>query len=409
MLKQTIILLFSLIYINAHEKQDTEYLEGMFNQLQKDIFEPKECYPKMIAMYLTNEGPERSSVAGDNEHDLCPSIRQTCCNYEQLVEVHGKAKESYEKFLKFSKILQDLVKKINSMSEEQMANINSKFEQNSHCKLDDDEEDIFESAYQYLTKSKDDVIESFETGSKFYARKNAGFACALCDQASHAAMRIKRKQAPVIQLDYKQCKYFYQSPELVHYVTSLVAIRQLYNFFTPLSCISEQKKIVKRDVISSIAKPEDLEKVLGYYQNCGKDKNMQKDKQCQAACKDDNFFNVNYFAKFYEDILAFYLLGDDLINYTQPDMEKLSDIYDSKKKELFFNFYVAPLNVKTRIDRFPLEYSYGTGWNILAHEFVTRDAFIKTNSKGIKTIILAETIEKLSFFLISSFIFFWFK
>ena len=107
----------------------------MFNQLQKDIFEPKECYPKMIAMYLTNEGPERSSVAGDNEHDLCPSIRQTCCNYEQLVEVHGKAKESYEKFLKFSKILQDLVKKINSMSEEQMANINSKFEQNSHCLL----------------------------------------------------------------------------------------------------------------------------------------------------------------------------------------------------------------------------------------------------------------------------------
>lgn len=75
----------------------SEIVEGMFNKLQEDIFEPEQCYPKILDFYLESEGPEESFTAGDNVHDLCPNIRQSCCSFEQLVEIHDRAKNSYNK------------------------------------------------------------------------------------------------------------------------------------------------------------------------------------------------------------------------------------------------------------------------------------------------------------------------
>ena len=407
MFKLTLTLLFSLSITATIEKKETEVLQGMFNQLQKDVFEPKKCSTLILGLYLENEGPSMSSTAGENVHDLCPSIKQSCCNFEQLVEVHEDARQSYLKSLEFSKMLQRLTNKVADLSESEFQKINQRFEENQDCKYDNEKGQTFETAFNYLKEKKSFINNNFEKGIEYYSRKSAGFACALCDQRSHGSIKTKGKKDNTIQIDLKQCKSFYSSPEISHYVTSIIHIPLIYHFYQSLLCLEGHKRH-KAD-LSNISDPSLLDKTIELYMECGKGTNMQTMKGCLEVCKLDDLFNINYFARYFEDILTMDLMADHLIKESDFDMNENQTIYEEKVKEIGVYFFVNPLKTKSRIDKLPKEYSFGTGWNILSHEFITNKAIIKENSQGIKSIFVKGGIDKIAILIMSSILFIWYK
>lgn len=390
-------ILFFAFFTTLCVSNESTVLKGMYNKLQEDIFEPKECYTKLMGYYLENEGPSKSFTAGDNVHDLCPNIHQSCCSFEQLVEIHGQAKKSFEKSIKFAEILVDLVNNVANMTSQTKDAVVERVT-NSNCFWEDDKGHSFLTALEHLKNNRDEINDSIRRGIEYYSIKNANFACTLCDQSSHEAIITKRRQTPIIQIDTKQCKMFFGNPETHHVVNTIINIRQIYTVYGGLAC-SKDLKHFKGDV-SEIAFPEQLSEVSGYYQSCGNSNEMMKNKSCQAICEEMVFFNANYFAKYMEDLFAFKLMGEMWINNIEYEKEGLEIPFDKMVEEVGYYYWVQPRG-KSGIEKLPKQYSYGTGWNIMTHSFVTQDAFLEIDEHGQKSIILRGGLPKMGVLILA--------
>jgi hypothetical protein len=386
-------ILFLFIFSMNKATRESQVVEGMFNSLKKDIFEPKECYPKLLDFYLENEGPSKSFIAGDNIHDLCPNIKQSCCSYEQLVEIHTQAKNAYEQTLKFIDVLKNVTNQIADLSDERKAAIIKKV-QETDSEWKDDNGHSFTKSLEYFKEKRDQINESFEIGMKNYSLANANYACAMCDQASHDSIIVKRKQYPKIQIDTKQCKKFFGSPEIYHHVALYANIKQLYIVYGSI-LESEENSRLKGDVKDLIF-PENIEKFAKHYQDCAKGDTLQKSEECLHACKETGLFNENVFAQFMESIVIFQIAGTAILEEKPIKTEEHAQEFEKLFKEIGQYFWVQPKKAKTRIERFEKIYTYGTGWNNMNHNFVVADAFLEVDEQGKKTIILREGLGRVS-------------
>jgi len=386
-------ILFLFIFSMNKATKESQVVEGMFNSLRKEIFEPKECYPKLLDFYLENDGPSESFIAGDNIHDLCPSIKQSCCSFEQLVEIHTQAKNAYEKTLKFIDVLKNLTNQIADLNAEKKAAIIKKV-QETDSDWKDDKGHSFTQSLEYFKEKRDEINESFEIGMKNYSLANANYACAMCDQASHESIIVKRKQYPKIQIDTKQCKKFFSSPEIFHHVALYANIKQLYIVYRCL-LDSEEKTPLKGNVKSFIF-PEQIEEFTQHYQDCAKGDTLQKSEQCLHVCKETGLFNENFFAQFMESIVVFQIAGTAVLEGKQAVSDDNKEKFEKLFEEIGQYFWVEPKKAKTRIERFEKIYTYGTGWNNMNHNFVIADAFLEVDEQGKKTIILREGLGRVS-------------
>ena len=237
MFNRLLILFLSLTITSIHCTNESKVVEGMFNELQREIFKPKQCYTKLLGFYLESEGPNMSLTAGDNVHDLCPSIRQTCCSYEQLVEIHAKARTSHQKMMMFTDKVADLMEKVRQLDDEQLQILLQSIK-DGDCEYSefDGNGDSLDSAIEVL-RNEENIEETLKSGMEYYSLKNAGYACAMCDQRSHEAIVEKRKQTPYIQVDLKQCKSFVSDPLFREYVKASALMKQVMIFYGGLSCV----------------------------------------------------------------------------------------------------------------------------------------------------------------------------
>ena len=391
MFKQTILLFLSLGVVLSHQQTEPDVVEGMFNKLQKDLFKPKQCFTKLMGFYLESDGPSMSFTAGDNVHDLCPSIMQSCCSFEQLVEIHGKARNSHLKMLKFGETLIGLMNSVADLSDERLQNLRNAISQKG-CE-GDEEDGNFNMAQEFLGQNREVLSEGIRSGLLWYSTKMAGYACTMCDQTSHESIVEKRKQAPYIMVDLKQCKTFFGDAKIGDFLNTVIALKQVGIAFREMSCaLGKPSRIPIDDLIN----PEQYDLGFNFYQDCASKNKLETDQPCQRKCEEMNIFNESFFSKYMQDLIAFDFLKENLLVQETADTESMKEMFDKRLEEEFVHFWVEPLRTKTRIEKLEKKYVYGSGWNTMNHFFVDKPAELQVSLDGRKSIILRGSASKYS-------------
>ena len=391
----TFIIIINLLFLSSLtvcvQQQNPVVLKGMFDKMRQDVFEEKECLPKIYGMYFKNkEGPHYSELAGDVIHSMCPSMIESCCEIEQMQKVHAKVKESFEKNKKLLERIVNLVTSLAGVTAEQIDALIVKFKEYQKSRYENyssdsqsqnnslsneasevtEEETLFRKIMTHFKEDKETILENITLPFEAYNRFGAKYGCTVCDYESHTAFRGVHSQDTKRQIDLSVCKYFYQDSDaqlLGQMTFEFYQIHQVFDFIQSFN----------KNIKGSGRSPnliEDQDSVTLFERSivtCNKELNWKTKSSCTKGCTELKLLNGNYLLEVASDLVAYdllfsYAFGAEL-EYDEPALVKQMRALE---KEIFFRYYL-PIEGKSRVvlEGMDHTFEYGTGWNIGKHEF----------------------------------------
>lgn len=413
-----ITLLFLSSFTLSVQQEKPVILKGMFDQMRQDVFEEKECLPKIYSMYFKNkDGLHYSELAGDVIHSMCPSMIESCCEVEQMQTVHAKVKQSFEKNNKLLGHILHLVTELAAVTNQQVDALVTKFKlyqksryehyssssssNNSEQSEVSEEETLFRNLMTHFKNDKDSILENITVPFEAYNRFGARYGCTVCDYQSHTAFRGVHSRDTKRQIDLSVCKYFYQNTDaqLIGQMTfEFFQIHQVFNFIQSFD----------KNIKASGRSPnliEDQDNVTLFERSivdCNKELNWKTKSRCTKGCTELKLLNGNYLLEVSSDLVAFdllfpYAFGTDIEYNEQALIKQMRAL----EKEIFFRFYLpVEGGANVVLEGMDHTYEYGTGWNIGKHEFYPNpvdpnDLDSLTDPKNLLRLKLSESVGKL--------------
>ena len=395
--KKTFILLFLIFMISSSVKgtdKKEDVVKGMFNSLQREVFEEKECLSKIIGCYLKDEGLSYSITAGKDMHRICPSIVHSCCSREQMAAIHSKINTNYNKSDKTIELINQIIYKIGNMNEDRVNSLRKSLIEKD-CIQDDPENEENMEFINNLKYFKDNYSMSQEivrNGIEYVSKTVAGFGCSICDQASHTTIIHKRKEEPILQFDMKQCKTFFDSPESYNYIKMFGELGRLYSIFGTLKCINKDLDYRSQEFYT----PDQFEDVVKSIKDCNNSNNFLKKRNCKTVCEEASLFNESVMAKYQEGIIIFTMFSDFFfLGEPMEDKESVMPVYKKMYEDIAFRFFLEPSGKsKLHFEGMKKRYEFGSGWNVVNHNFTSGEVeLIKDKNDSIKIILKGMSLE----------------
>jgi hypothetical protein len=377
--KTSLFLIIFLITTNPTTSKNSQ--DNIISTLKKNISEPKSCRPEILRFYLNQNGKSESSYKTNKTSEICPSITQTCCDFEEMVKLHNIGKESYDKMILQIELLKRVTNKVADMPDN-LRDFVIQLIEDQEDNLEEGALDRFIYAINHIQQNRDQINHSFEIGLEFYARKNLGFSCALCDQKSHSAIQ-KNEKGSFIKIDRNECRSFLGADEIYDFTYSIINLKQIFIFYGEL--FKARNRYDHAVDIESIGNPEELEKFLKKYQNCAQKLEFEQDIDCLADCENYEIFNTNYFSMFTLDLFAYDITGEELMKNLDFDVEGNSKKNSEYYEKYYFVYFIEPTFVKNKeqaLEEYNFVYEFGEGWNNLKYQF--NPIAFKTEIKDIK-------------------------
>jgi len=363
-------------------------------RLKEKIFEPKECFPKIIETYTFSSAPSRSIQSDETMLKLCPTLQESCCLKNNLNDIHKLVLDSVNSMKSFKKEFLYIINAVGKAKQERIDKLikDLTLKLNGNMILDDEEvdEDLKEirdlkEALEYVSSNQSVIAEDLETSIDYFISINSRFGCAICNRENmHSFENVKTKH-PTLLLDMTQCKQIFENPSILAYYRLDHHSSFLYTIIRSMAIV--EKGDAPRD---SFITEDELSNIPTMIENCLQDTNFISKLECQSLCVSSKFFNGNPFLDLQKNTIAGRILSDHyLLGHTKLDQKELNQTYERMENEILKRLFVMPHKKSPFIiEFFERKYKWNSGWNIMNFEMVYDESFKPVKKQSIEEFIL---------------------
>jgi hypothetical protein len=286
-----------------------------------------------------------------------------------MAKLHNIGQEIYNRMLRFINILKNITNRIANLNENQKAYVIKTISDKPEKFSEDDIKD-FTFSIDYIKKNRDQINMSFEIGMEFYARKNLGFSCALCDQISHSSLLDDSEYGMKIMTNANVCQNFLKSDEMYHFISSIINIKQIFIFYGDLFMARNYTFDID---VSNIGEPDEIDDFMETIKECGEEENIVSNNMCLDMCNMYGVFNTNFFSMYMIKIFSFDIVGGDFLGKTDFNTEESNVNDEDYNENILFHFFIEPQNeIKDgrELEDLLLVYTNDQGWDNSKYEFI---------------------------------------
>lgn len=389
--------------LNSKIKRDN-VVQGMFDHTKQKIFQPKECGENILKMYLKDtDTMRRSELASREIHTMCPNLVDTCCNLEQVTQIHQKMKQSFDNNSEILEHITNLVDQIANATQSQIDNIILKkqeleeeerqrqreyysysedSQENSQSKsqsnqseekepVETEEQQEFRQLMQYFKDNSDSIKENISLPYMAYNRFAARYGCTLCDSESQNAFRDVHSKTPKRQYDVAMCKSFYEDSDarlLGRMTYEMYQIERVFRFLGKIN-----KDFKSTQIPNQLIEDEENVKLFELSINkCSENLNWKTNSECLQGCSNLKLLNGNYLSQFQGNLILYNMIAPfafdlDMEFDLESNLQELRTFY----QRVNVRFFIFPEgSFKPKLEALDFSYEYGTGWNIAKHSFI---------------------------------------
>ena len=337
------------------------------------------CDESLLSRYIsirTFESFDSKPILASNQiKELCPTIRYTCCSFDELANMSNIFSEKIKKvkaiiFL-FEKFIQRLTfLKISDVEVLYKTTVNNSC--SNYSKVE------YQAALEYMNKFKSEILENFKNLLNIDLNYNKGFPCELCKEEVSYHFVQGLDGSHMINVNVDSClKYIPSVAEFLPYV--------IYSF--------HKVEILVKTIGCEVGLPFSLDLSINHtsqriifeeeMKKCDNAEYIMESSKCLEFCR-LGILN-NFWGSFIVDVIQ---VGN-VILYEWEKVQKVSHFDDGISKldysydDLKFEYFIDPeRSIKGKnIEDYPINIVNSTGWNLFENslQILSGDAISKIN------------------------------